>query len=131
MSVQEFNKIFAKNLMQYLSAYKMTQAELAEKLGVSTASVTYWCKAEKSPRMDKVDAMCKIFHCKRSDLMEEHDDDAAEKHYIDEETQKIAQQIFEDPDLHALFDAAKDAKPDDLQMVADMLKRFKETNPDG
>lgn len=69
---QEFNAIFSKNLRSYLNINKMNQAELAKKLNVSSQSVTNWCKGTKSPRMDKVDAMCKIFNCKRSDLMEEH-----------------------------------------------------------
>ena len=55
----------------------MTQADLAHKLGVSTASVTYWIRGVKSPRMDKVDAMCKIFGCKRSDFMDDTPQPAA------------------------------------------------------
>lgn len=49
----------------------MTQSDLAKRLGVSTQSVTNWCKGANTPRMDKVDSMCKIFSCRRSDLMEE------------------------------------------------------------
>ena len=51
--------------------------------------------------------------------------------YITEETAKIAQEIFEDPNKRALFYAARDSRPEDLKMAADMLERFKETNPDG
>lgn len=50
----------------------MTQLELSKRLGVGTTSVYNWCNGLKTPRMDKVDAMCDIFHCKRSDLMEEN-----------------------------------------------------------
>ena len=49
----------------------MTQLELSKRLGVGTTSVYNWCNGIKTPRMDKVDAMCKIFNCKRSDLMED------------------------------------------------------------
>lgn len=73
-SEQDFNIIFSKNLKAYLSEFDMTQADLAARLGVSTQSVSNWCKGAKSPRMDKVDAMCKIFHCKRSDLIEDKSD---------------------------------------------------------
>lgn len=71
MSEQEFNIVFSKRLKHYLQEYEMTQTELASRLKVSSQSVTNWCKGTKSPRMDKVDAMCEIFHCNRSDLMEE------------------------------------------------------------
>lgn len=71
MSEQSFNTIFSKRLRYYLSKYEMTQLELSKKLGVGTTSVYNWCNGIKTPRMDKVDAMCSIFHCSRSDLMED------------------------------------------------------------
>lgn len=52
-------------------------------------------------------------------------------YYITEETARIAQAVFENPDLRVLFDAAEDNRSEDIQMAAEMLKRFKETNPDG
>lgn len=69
MPEQKFNAVFSKRLRYYLSEYNMTQAELAKRLGVGTTSVYNWCNGLKTPRMDKVDAMCDLFHCSRSDLM--------------------------------------------------------------
>lgn len=71
MSEKDFNVIFSGQLRYYLNKYNMTQLELAKRLGVGTTSVYNWCNGIKTPRMDKVDAMCAIFNCKRSDLMEE------------------------------------------------------------
>ena len=71
MSEREFNQIFSERLRYYLDKYNMTQLELSKRLGVGTTSVYNWCNGIKTPRMDKVDAMCKIFNCKRSDLMED------------------------------------------------------------
>ena len=44
---------------------------------------------------------------------------------------KLQQDIFDDSDLRALFDAAKNSRPQDLQMAADLLRRLKDTNRDG
>ena len=52
-------------------------------------------------------------------------------YYLNDETAKIAQQIFENPNLRALFDVSADATPDDLKMVADFMMRLKRTNKDG
>lgn len=71
MSEREFNAIFSERLRYYLNKYEITQLELSKRLDVGTTSVYNWCNGIKTPRMDKVDAMCQIFHCKRSDLMEE------------------------------------------------------------
>ena len=75
MPEQEYNVVFSKRLRHYLQKYEMTQVELARKLGVGTTSVYNWCNGLKTPRMDKVDIMCDLFHCKRSDLIEEKNAD--------------------------------------------------------
>lgn len=54
-----------------------------------------------------------------------------EGYYINSDTAKKAQELFENTGMRILFDAAKDSKPEDLQMAADLLRRLKETNPDG
>lgn len=74
MSEKDFNTIFSKRLRFFLNKYEMTQNELAKRLGVGTTSVYNWCNGIKTPRMDKVDAMCNIFNCRRSELMEEKSD---------------------------------------------------------
>jgi transcriptional regulator with XRE-family HTH domain len=54
-----------------------------------------------------------------------------EQYYLNDETAQIAQEIFENKDMRVLFDAARDSRPEDLKIAADMLRRFKETNPNG
>lgn len=129
MSEAEMNMIFANNLKKFLDIFGMSQADLSKRLGVSPQSVSNWCKGTKSPRMDKVDAICKIFHCRRSDLLEE--DNSERTYYLDDETAKLAQEMFDDPDLHALLDAAKDCRPEYIKSATQLLKTLKETNPDG
>lgn len=66
-----FNTVFSKRLSFYMNYYDITQKDLANKMGVSEASVSNWVKGIKVPRADKVDKLCKIFNCNRSDLVEE------------------------------------------------------------
>lgn len=49
----------------------ITRKDLAKKMEVSEASVCNWLKGIKVPRADKVDKMCSIFGCNRSDLVSE------------------------------------------------------------
>ncbi len=51
-------------------------------------------------------------------------------YYINDETAAIAQEIFENRGMRTLFDAARNSKPEDLQMAAELLARLKGTNPD-
>lgn len=123
MSEREFNIIFSERLRYYLNKYGMTQIELAKKLGVGSTSVYNWCNGIKTPRMDKVDAMCGIFNCKRSDLMA----DSAENedtYYPNDEVREAAQFLFDNPEYRVLFDATRKVKPEDIQFVKEMLDRF-------
>lgn len=139
MCEKDFNQLFAKRLRYYLNASGMTQAELANKLGVGTTSVYNWANGLKTPRMDKVDKMCTIFHIRREDLLtDSHRYEATEPnisiiqetsgYYTNPETAKVAQEIFDNSDLRILFDAAKDSSPEQLKLAAEMLRQFKKTS---
>lgn len=51
--------------------------------------------------------------------------DRGEKYYLNDDTAEIAQAVFENKDLRVLFDAAKDASPEDLKTTYDMLMALK------
>ena len=53
------------------------------------------------------------------------DEKEENKYYINEETAEMAQALFENHDLRVLFDAAKDAPPEDLKTTYDMLMALK------
>ena len=72
ISEKEINKIFAKNLKYYININNITQAELAKKMNVTPATISNWCNGIKSPRMDKINSLCKLFNINRSDLIEDN-----------------------------------------------------------
>lgn len=47
-------------------------------------------------------------------------------YYFDENTREIAQDIFENDKLRILFDASRNASPEDLQIVTNLLLNLKE-----
>lgn len=132
MSTQEYGRIIGKNLRRLASDAGKTQSDISRDLRINKATVSSWMNGTRVPRMDKVDLLAHYFNVHRSDIM--GDDVGNSQHsewYTNPETAKVAQQIFDDPDLHALFDAARDSRPEDLLMAADLLRRLKGTNPDG
>ena len=89
MEHDSFYEVFPRRLMYYMNKFDMTQADLAKRLNVGTTSVYNWCNGIKSPRMDKVDRMCEIFNCRRSDLMEATREESFEEfNYISKELVK-------------------------------------------
>lgn len=71
MDEKEMNKSFSRALRYYLDLYGMKQNELAKRLGVGTSTVNDWACGRKTPRMNKVDKMCSMFGCRRSDFLED------------------------------------------------------------
>lgn len=125
MSEKEFNEVFSKRLRHYLKLNGITQLELSKKLGVGTTSVYNWCNGVKTPRMDKVDAMCELFHCKRSDLMEDKEDlEEDNTYYLNEDAKDMAQFMFENPEYKVLFDASRKVKKEDIAFVKEMIDRM-------
>lgn len=115
----------------------LTMKDVAEKVGVSEGTISRWESGNISNmRRDKIVLLAKALNIKPSVIMgwEESStapSDGQSEWYIDPTTAKMAQEVFADPDTRMLFDAARDAKPEDIRLAAEMLKRMKETNRDG
>lgn len=124
-------KDFLKNRRLELG---LTIKQIADAVGVSEGTVSRWESGKiNNMKRDKIYALSKVLSIDPLTIMGRDDDEKLqqEKYYLDPETARRAQTLFDDPYIHALFDAAKNSKPEDLQMAADLLKRLKGTNPDG
>lgn len=124
MTDEEQKKIFAHNLNRYLSINNKAQKEVADAINVSPQTFNTWCQGIALPRMGKVQSLADYFGINKSDLIEDKTNTETE-YYFNPETKKVAQEIFENKDLALLFDAAKDASPEDLQTVHTMLLALK------
>ena len=62
---------FGDNLKSLRKLKKISQEQLAEKVGVSRQSVSKWETGEAYPEMSNILALCSIFHCNINDLVNE------------------------------------------------------------
>lgn len=51
-----------------------------------------------------------------------------ETYYINPETAQIAQELFENPDLRLLFDASRNATPEQLRLIRDLVLQMTANN---
>lgn len=63
---------FGDNLKTLRKLKKMSQEELAEKVGVSRQSVSKWETGEAYPEMNNILELCKIFHCNIGELINDN-----------------------------------------------------------
>jgi transcriptional regulator with XRE-family HTH domain len=68
---------FCDNLKALRKAERMSQERLAEKVGVSRQSVSKWETGEAYPEMSNIVALCSVFHCEITDLINSSISDAA------------------------------------------------------
>ena len=66
---------FGDNLKLLRKTKKVSQEELAEKLGVSRQSISKWETGENYPSMTNIMCLCDIFHCKINDIVHEDFED--------------------------------------------------------
>ena len=67
---QEYNRIVAKNLKRILYESGKTQTDLSQDLNIPKSTISGWMNGKRTPKMDKIDLLCKYFGCSRSDIME-------------------------------------------------------------
>ena len=60
---------FGENLKKIRILKKLSQEDLAEKVNVSRQSISKWENGDSYPTMNNLLALCKIFHCKINDLV--------------------------------------------------------------
>ena len=123
MGEKEYAKIISKNLKRIMYDAGKTQAEVSKDLKISKATISSWMNGTRIPRMDKIDLLCNYFNVSRADIMEEHPQETP--YYINPETMRIAQKIYDNKYLRGLFYESEDASPETLQTTHDMLALLK------
>ena len=63
---------FGENLKIFRKNKKMSQEELADKVGVSRQAVSRWEVGDAYPEMTNIVALCSIFHCNINDLINDN-----------------------------------------------------------
>lgn len=69
-------EIMSKNIKYYLKRKNLNVKDFAEQLGFKYTTVLDWVNGNTYPRIDKIEKMAKYFGVNKSDLVEEHKDNA-------------------------------------------------------
>ena len=120
--------MLGKNIRFLRKRAEMSQEQLAETLGYkSFTTIQKWESGASEPPIGVAQKIALLFRVDLDDLLKVDLERMPEKssYYLNPETAEIAQRIYEDRELRALFDAARDASPEDLQTVHTMLKALK------
>lgn len=112
----------------------MEQKDLAKLLNISNKTVSSWEHNRTEPKMEMIEKMCEIFHCKKSAFFEE-------SHFLETDidviynNEDLGQIVIEVPkEKEQLFtkinDRAMKLSDADLKKILGIINAFSESDPD-
>jgi transcriptional regulator with XRE-family HTH domain len=130
--VEKNKRILAANLTRYLKLKNIDRNQLCADLGIKYSTLSDWLNARKYPRIDKIEMLANYFHIEKSDLIEfpapfvpPYAGAPTPEEQEAWELKELQEQLHKTPGMRTLFSLAKNATPEDLKLVEDMLKRMK------
>lgn len=99
----------------------MTQDLLASKLNISRSSIGMYENGEREPSLEILEKIADLFNVDMNYLTGKEN----QYYYYDLQTRQIAQEIKDNPELRALFDASRNATPEDLEITKNLLLSLK------
>ena len=111
ISEQEYRKVIARNLRNIMFERQKTQADVARDLGINKATLSSWMNGTRTPKMEKIDMLCKYFNVPRSAIMEP---DGHRKTPVTHITEEQAQ----------LIQLTMQASADNVHIVLELLKKL-------
>lgn len=114
-------EIFAK----LLEEKGLKAADVTRATGIKSPVFSEWKKGKSRPNGDKMLKIANFLGVSVEYLMTGKEPERNGKYYFNEETAKVAQEIFENKELRALFDATRDSDPEDLRALHNMALALK------
>lgn len=129
---------FGKRLKELRKEADLTQTDLSIQTGISKSSISMYENNNRTPELETFESLADFFNvdmdylkCKsgikrKADIQNialgaPGEAKGYQGYYLDEETAKLAQEIYDNPDLRILLDASRKATPEDLKTVAKMV----------
>lgn len=125
--------IMLEKIRLLMAKEKLNIKNLSDLTGIKYSTLRDFI-AGKTAKVDasKISAIAKALKCDTEYLTNDQitefipvSDSEKKLYYLDEETAEYAQEIARDKDLKMLFKASRSIKKEDMQLVYDMIKRFK------
>ena len=110
-----------------------TDYKVAKETGIGTATMSNWKNGKYVPKSDKIQKIATLLNTTEKFIMDGEDEKNSNGYYINDETAQVAQEIFENKELRALFDVQRGMAPEDLKALHQMalaLKRKESGNID-
>lgn len=99
----------------------LKNADVARATGISNMTLSDWKNGKSTPKQDKLMKIAEFLGVSLEYLMT-----GGEKqgYYLNEDTAKLAQEMFEDEDMRSLFDMKRNMPPERFKAHMDFMKNL-------
>lgn len=101
------------------NARRISQGKLEKELGFSNGSISKW--KNSTPNPERLKKLADYFGVSVEYLMTGEEPNG---YYLNEETAKRAQEMFEDPDMRSLFDMKRNMPPERFKAHMEFMKNL-------
>lgn len=111
-----------ERFLELMQRKGVKSADVAKATGIHPSTFSDWKKGKSKPKTDKMQKIADYFGVSIDYLM------GAEsnlEYYLDPETAKMAQEIFDNSELRVLFDVQRDMNREDLMAIYAMALALK------
>ena len=109
----------------------LTQAEMAEKIGISRSTIGMYETGAREPDFETLEKIADFFNVDIDYLLGRTDKttilpETVGQYYLNEDTRQLAHELFENPELRSLFHVARDIPPERLKAHIEFMKNLKD-----
>lgn len=109
---------------QLLQKFGVTTADVCKATGIGQSTMSNWKSRRNLISGKNAQLIADYFNVSVDYLMTGEEKEGGEKYYLNDETSKIAQEIFENKELKMLFDVTKTSTPQRLMAYYNMIKEL-------
>lgn len=103
-------------------------ADVARATGIPSSTFSDWKKGKSSPKQEKLQKIADYFGVSVEYLLTGKE--RQQGYYLNEDTAKIAQEMYEDPDMRSLFDMKRKMPADRFSSHVKFMKElYEKENP--
>lgn len=97
-------------------------ATVAKETGIGQSTFTDWKVGRSVPKQEKLKKIADYFGVSVEYFFT--GDETSTPYYLNDETREIAQFAYENPEARILFHALRNAKPENLKLVTDLVRKM-------
>ena len=100
-----------KNIRKFRKLNRLTQEELANKIGVTDKAISSWEVDRTEPDIGTVQKLARYFGCDISDLVGEQEQyrvkESGQLYYLNDDVRELAQELFDNRELKLVMNASR------------------------